>query len=106
MTTSKSEGQSIMVEEWLAPGLDCLPLRVSATLQDSNGSVIGRDVEDVSSVRLGEPDGSLFEVPSQLTERSPSQVMAAEKAARGEACEGCQSAGVTAADRNYLNLRK
>jgi hypothetical protein len=96
----------VTTQEWLAPGLDCLPLRVSAVMKNTDGSVFGRYTEEVSDIRLGEPDKSLFEVPAGLAEHSPSEVMAAEMPQRGEPCVGCKSSAVAAADANYSKRRK
>lgn len=100
-TSGARAQQTMTVEEWVAPGLDCLPLKVSAVLQEADGRVVSRATQEVTRVRVGEPDATLFEVPSGLTERSPSEVMAADMAQRGTQCRRCVSAGVVNADENY-----
>lgn len=105
-TSGAPRQQSMTVEEWVAPGLDCLPLKTSAVLKGANGAVISRNTEEVVSVRLGEPEASLFEVPGGLIERAPSEVMAADYAQRGGQCSTCVSAAVAAADENYARRHK
>jgi len=53
---------------WLAPALNCFPLKETTQSATSTNS------REVTSVRLGEPDATLFVIPDNYTERTPSQV--------------------------------
>lgn len=68
----------IKIQAWLAPALDCFPLRRETSL-----FWVGRDtqltVESVVALIEGEPEGSLFEIPAAYVERSPSEAMAEAK---------------------------
>lgn len=60
---------------WVAPDLDCYPL--SEILSSARGS---RNVTWVERVDVGTPPQTLFDVPSDYTERSPMEIEAAYKA--------------------------
>lgn len=78
-----------VVERWLAPALNCEPLRVDSHMVSPDGTLRGRTVDEVISVTLGEPNQSLFEVP-EYPEKSPSQVMAEYDRIHGRnECETC-----------------
>ena len=78
-----------VVERWLAPALNCEPLRVDSRMVSPDGTVRGRTVDEVISVTMGEPRESLFAVPEYL-EKSPSQVMAEYDRIRGrKECDTC-----------------
>jgi hypothetical protein len=70
--SSESVSESTVFEHCVAPDLDCASLRDSAQWTDGkrkNGSL-----KQVESVKLGEPDSKLFEIPGSYREMSPSQV--------------------------------
>jgi hypothetical protein len=78
-----------VVERWLAPALNCEPLKVDSSMVSPDGTVRGRTVDEVISVTMGEPKESLFAVP-EYPEKSPSQVMAEYDRIRGRnGCETC-----------------
>jgi hypothetical protein len=66
------KGQKSTIESWRAPALDCYPLRETYTWVGSDGRG-PKNVREVTSIIVGEPDASLFQIPSGWTERSPSQ---------------------------------
>jgi hypothetical protein len=60
-------------EQWLAPGLNCLPVR-ETFVDDTTGKVLG--VREAQFVIVGRPPDTLFAVPQNYKERSPSEVFA------------------------------
>ena len=78
-----------VVERWLAPALNCEPLRVDSRMVSPDGTVRGRTADEVISVTTGEPKERFFEVP-EYPEKSPSEVMAEYDriSGRGE-CPSC-----------------
>jgi hypothetical protein len=83
-------GPRNVVTQWRAPGLDCMPLRTISTLVDVDGKVKSRKTVEAISVRLGEPDPTMFEVDSSYTERIPSEIYRMESERQGkEVCAEC-----------------
>lgn len=80
--------RSAVQESWVAPALNCLPLRVVTDVVD-NGRPKAHIVEEAVSVTLGDPDPSLFAVPDGYTERSPSEVFAEKAKRAGRPCTTC-----------------
>lgn len=68
--------RKVRVEAWLAPALNCDPLKIRNLGAVNNGPFFVLEEIVVSSVELGEPDRSLFDVPVHYVERSPSEVQA------------------------------
>jgi len=68
-------GELRRAELWLAPALDCFPLKDTLFVGRPGGEVAATNFREVISVALGEPDPSLFEVPVHYVERSPSEVL-------------------------------
>ena len=69
--------QALRAERWLAPALECFPLREVAKV----GSLVGnefvpksRQETQVVWVAEGEPSESLFDVPKGYVERKPSEI--------------------------------
>jgi len=79
-------------ESWLAPELGCFPLRSKVTLS-VNGMLKLTKTEEVFLLVVGEPDRSLFAVPADYTERSPSEVFRERARIKGTTCRECDSAG-------------
>jgi hypothetical protein len=73
----KTRGSEHSLQKWVAPGLNCLTLR-SETLTGGF-----RNVREVTSITLGEPDSNLFLIPEHYTERPPSQVLAIARTGAG-----------------------
>jgi hypothetical protein len=68
-------GDRSEIEEWKAPALDCFSLTQTLTQLAPDGTE-HKTIRTATFVILGEPAGSLFEVPSGFTERSPSEAAA------------------------------
>ena len=81
-------------DKWLAPSLNCLALKRSYKVFDS-GKLVGQTTEEVVSLSAGAPDPSLFEVPTNYTERSPSEAMAERARRLGQSCPTCANAEET-----------
>jgi hypothetical protein len=58
---------------WLAPELECRPLRFTSTDFDANGKVLRAFERSAMSVKLGEPDERWFAAPADYREVPPSQ---------------------------------
>lgn len=67
-------GQVFRNEEWLAPDLNCLSLKTTVLAGTSESDLRMSNVEEVIEVKRGEPDASLFAIPSTYSERSPQSV--------------------------------
>jgi len=74
-TAVQSNGTTGKLESRRAPDLDCLALHETHTLVQTDGQTFVTNIRDVTSIRLGEPDSALFQVPASYTERRPSDVM-------------------------------
>jgi hypothetical protein len=61
-------------EKWVAPVLDCYPLKETVQFLDSSGQEDGHNLTMVKTVKEGEPSSELFLVPGDYTERSPAEV--------------------------------
>lgn len=59
-------------ERWVAPALNCFPLRERISKPHAKGATAPWNVREATAVKLGEPDPGLFQVPSNYAERSPS----------------------------------
>jgi hypothetical protein len=57
---------------WEAPALSCFPLKQINYIGPAGGELKALNVYTAKSVVVGEPEASLFAVPSGFTERSPS----------------------------------
>lgn len=76
VVTSEIPGQpSSRKVQWRAPELNCLPLRTQAREVLADGTLGSYSIEEVTSLSLGAPDKSMFEIPPNFQERSPSSVM-------------------------------
>ena len=58
---------------WLAPILDCRPLRFEVWNIDPKGSSIRSFLRTATSIVVGDPDASLFVIPPDFREVPPSQ---------------------------------
>lgn len=89
------------VDLWIAPALNCFPLREEAFLL-KEGEVKARNISTVISISKGDPDPTLFQVPPGLTERSPSAVMAARAKLHGDTqCTSCSTRTANLLDQVY-----
>jgi hypothetical protein len=102
-----SNGRTVREESWVAPALGCLRLRQSVTVQNGSGT-LHRTEREVLFLVEGEPPASLFRVPAEYTERSPSEVMAEQRrrsAGAGCITAACQS-GAEKLDEVYRSHQK
>ena len=65
---------SITGTEWRAPDLDCATLRLTEDRRDPDGTVTGHFEVQPVRVTLGTLASALFDVPSDYTEKSLSQM--------------------------------
>lgn len=72
----RGAGIRLSSESWIAVKLNCLPLQETILATQAGNSPRVTSVRQVKSVVVGEPNASLFEIPADLIERSPSAVMA------------------------------
>jgi hypothetical protein len=77
------------VDTWLAPGLDYVPLRGEFVAFGDDGEIAARTVKEAVEILRGEPDPSLFSIPDNFIERSPSEVYAEIEKLRNGKCPGC-----------------
>ncbi len=89
--TIQSGPLQVSQEEWRAPGLGCQALEVHQRITDSKGALLQVQDTAVQNVQLGEPDPKIFEVPSDYTERTPSQWAEEVSKTRGKQCTACTS---------------
>jgi hypothetical protein len=70
-------GENLQVSEWVAPSLNCFPLKVlTYRTPDNGGPAVLVNAKTVTRLTLGEPSGSPFVIPSGYVERSPSAILA------------------------------
>ena len=63
----------LRIENWLAPALDCFPLRQVLSLGKTTADLSPASIKEVTRVTISDPPSSFFETPPGYTERSPSQ---------------------------------
>ena len=68
------ESEVSRTERWVAPALNCYPLKKTFTVIQ-NGVAGPHNESEIVAVIEGEPDPQLFEVPANFVERSPSEVL-------------------------------
>ncbi len=68
---ANTDSMGDMEEKWIAPDLDCLPMKNIDTSPQHGGA---HNVEVATSIRIGEPDEDLKTAPPSYTERTPEQV--------------------------------
>jgi hypothetical protein len=88
LKTSSIEDERTQREVWMAPSLRCFPLKVTSTKYEG-ATVTSTSTEEVLAVNETEPDGSLFAVPEDFVERSPSEALALDAQQRNESCSAC-----------------
>ena len=79
--------EEVKTKTWMAPGLDCFPLREEIYFF-TEGKMTQRTVESVVNVVPGEPEAWIFQIPESYVERTPSEAMA-EAARRHPERPGC-----------------
>jgi hypothetical protein len=65
---------SIHTVTWVAPDLDCFPVRQTYAVLDSKKQVGLHHDTVVTKIEMGEPPSSMFVVPPDYTERSPLEI--------------------------------
>jgi len=96
--STRSSKSGVSHERWLAVNLNCIPLRQISYSNAGDASAPHNEIS-VVSINIGEPDPTLFEPPSNFTERSPSQVL--EEYTRR--FKGAPLIHLPASDDAYLN---
>jgi hypothetical protein len=81
------------IDEWVAPGLNCYSLAKTQQLMDINGNVLESLVATTTSVNMT-ADPEVKNIPSDFTERAPSEVLGLAATQDGRVCTEC---GTTAA---------
>lgn len=91
--------------QWRAPALNCLSLRTETTFY-KGGNVRQREIQSYVTLREGEPDSSLFEIPKDYTERLPSETMAlSERLYPNDKAFRCGACDLTRIDEPYLKAQ-
>lgn len=108
VTQHGGPGDIVRVEKWLAPALNCFPLKTSFLQGKSEADLRLVNAREALQVTVGEPAASLFEKPAGYVERSPSQRTAEyhrrfpEKA---KSCPACIRDGDRQSDEVYYRKR-
>lgn len=85
-------GAERTLERWLAPSLNCYPLKEVSTRKAQGQAAGARTVTEVLSVKRISPPAALFSIDAGLVEKQPSQVIWEESQIDGETCQACQFA--------------
>lgn len=95
---SAREADAVARDEWVVPALNCFSLETVSP--DKSG---GRIVTKVTSLTVGPPPTTAFEVPEGYVERSPMSVDLEHKAKVGKEVWGGRTVEIM--ERNYRILR-
>jgi hypothetical protein len=71
--TIYKNGASNVRDRWEAPALNCFPLRRFDSRTGKPGEAAPHNEVQVTNIVLGEPDATLFSIPQNFVERSPSE---------------------------------
>lgn len=84
-------GKERIVEEWIAPSLDCFPMR-QIFYEGGSGRLAPVFEKRVSVISVGVVDGALFTPPPNYEERPPSFVLGEHKRLQGKGgiCTQCE----------------
>ena len=93
-------GASNVHDRWEAPSLNCFALRQIDAMTALPPNKAPHNEEEVTNIALGEPDSSLFSVPENFVERSPSQ-----RHAEFERLYGAAAPTPPVADQSYAAVR-
>lgn len=102
---SQKDGNQLVREDWKAPELNCASLRTVSGRVDAQGHARILQTIEATTVKMGEPDPKLFEVPANYTERAPSEALA-ELARRLGVPAPASNRGLEIADKKYWDSRK
>jgi hypothetical protein len=90
-------------DSFVAPALDCFPLKIDRTMRGEHGEVIGRQITTTLQVIEGErPRSALAVEPDYAHERAPSTVRGIEAAATGIKCKACEENSFRKLDQAYV----
>ena len=94
-------GLSQRITSWLVPSLGCV--RVAYTIEEAqpDGTFVATTSETPLSLTIGEPDRSMFQVPADYTEMSPSHALEAVFAKRGKPVPAAALAEAHIQDRHW-----
>lgn len=96
----------VRLETWLAPALNCFPLKEILYVGTSPNDLYTARVKEVTKVTLGDPPSILFEKPAEYVEMSPSQSSKEFFARYPEiACPKCQRESDRLHDETYYRRR-
>lgn len=87
--TRTGKGTGFRVEKWVAPALDCLPLRERVFVSHAGDRFELAWEAEVTSVELVEPPAEWFEIPAGYVERSPSAVLDEFRRRFPSSCSRC-----------------
>jgi hypothetical protein len=98
----RGEHFRIPQETWMAPDLDCYVVKQNALVY-RDGKLSGTNTIELASLRKDEVNEDAFLVPSNFTERKPSEVLMLERRAIGlEDCLECEAHAVASQDAGYM----
>lgn len=69
-----AEDKASRVERWIIPELNDLAVKDVRHWKDATGAIVSTTEQTVTQLSVGDPDPSLFVVPSDYTELPPSQI--------------------------------
>ncbi len=97
------------VKRWWAPDLNCYRVYEESIMTDLEGNLRSRNLYQVNTITLGEPDPAFFAIAGDYEEMSPSEAARAELESLGAPQEGIEYhlsiAGVARNERNYQENR-
>jgi hypothetical protein len=106
LTTVATQGMmEITVERWIAPALNCEDLKSVATgIVTSKGLKAVTTVETLS-ITPGEPNSTLFDVPKDAVERTPTEMLLEIAKKTNDVCTMCADGSAAIFDKNYHSRR-
>ena len=105
-TRTRNNGQDgIYRESWIAPALGCIALKEVTSMYDQ-AKVKAYQVTEVESIKEGEPDAKLFNIPGNYTERPPSAVFQENARRTGRVCPSCERNTGARLDSIYIGSQK
>lgn len=92
---------NVVQTHWLAPDLNCTAIRFEEQLKDEKGTVTDRFERTASSIKLGQPEASLFTIPAHYKESSPWQLRQASARLQGRTVPQEPHAAMKIAEDRY-----
>ncbi|MDX2268158.1 MAG: hypothetical protein NW208_08630 [Bryobacter sp.] len=96
---------SLVEKHWVVPTLNCAVLQEENVATSADGKPRWTRYVDFISLKVGEPEASLFEIPFNFQEMIPSQVMMAQNQQEGRECRKCELNTLSNSDRAYYANR-